>query len=134
MRLAICNGIFQEPEVGWFGHSASSALLARSQHMRNIAIFGTHELSSALIKLPDALKQQQQLGEKAPHAAFNLAYPEYKDAFDYFNNNAEANHRYHTYLEGRVNTSRWAVHHLKSAWHWDTLESGTIIDVSLHTL
>lgn len=131
MRLGVCNGIFEEPERGWFGHSASSALLARSEHLRNIAVFGTHELSSALIKLPDALKQQQELGEKGPHAAFELAYPGYRDAFDYFNTNGEANSRYHTYLEGRVNTSRWAVHHLKSSWHWGSIGSSTVIDVSL---
>ncbi|KAH8694082.1 putative O-methyltransferase [Talaromyces proteolyticus] len=128
VRLGVCNGIFQELETGWFGHSASSALLAKSEHLRNIAVFGTHELSSALIKLPDALKQQQELGAKGPHAAFNLAYPDYKDAFDYFNNNGEGNSRYHTYLEGRVNTSRWAVNHLKSSWRWSTIGSSTVID------
>ena len=131
VRFAIGNGIFNEPKRGWFGHSATSALMARNPHVCNIALFATHELATMLVRLPDALKLQQELpAEKAPHAAFNLAYPGYADAFDYFEKSSVANDRYHRYLQGRVNTYRCAVEHLISAWDWPSVGSGTIIDVS----
>ncbi|KAL8787340.1 MAG: hypothetical protein Q9195_007799 [Heterodermia aff. obscurata] len=129
VRFAISNGIFNEPERGRFGHSAASALLARNPHVRSIALFATHELASTLVRLPDGLKLQQELpAEKAPHATFNIAYPDFADAFDYFEKSSVANDRYHRYLQGRINTSRWAVEHLISAWDWPSVGSGTIID------
>ena len=131
VRFAIGNGIFNEPERGWFGHSATSALMARNPHVRNIALFATHELANILVRLPDGLKLQQELhAEQAPHAAFNVAYPDFADAFDYFQKNSLSSDRYHKYLQGRVHTSRWAVEHLISAWDWPSVGSGTIIDVS----
>lgn len=131
LRFAIGNGIFNEPKRGWFGHSAASALMARDPHVRNIALFATHELATTLVRLPDGLKLQQELpAGKAPHAAFNIAYPDFADAFDYFGRSSEANDRYHRYLQGRINTSRWAMEHLVSAWDWPSVGSGTIIDVS----
>lgn len=103
--------------------------------MRNIALFATHELATTLIRLPDALKLQQELpAEKAPHAAFNLAYQDFANAFDYFEKSSVANDRYHSYLQGRVNTSRWAVEQLISAWDWPSVGSGTIVDVSLSSI
>ena len=131
VRFAIGNGIFNEPQRGWFGHSAASAVMARNPHVRNIALLTTHELATTMARLPDALKLQQELpAEKAPHAAFNIAYPDFAGAFDYFEKSSEGNSRYHRYLQGRINTSRWAVEHLISAWDWPSVGSGTIIDVS----
>jgi 6-hydroxytryprostatin B O-methyltransferase len=131
VRYAIGNGIFCEPTAGFFAHSAASASLARSEHLRNIVLFGTHELSYVLVRLADALKLQQEQKEKAPQAAFNVAYPDFNNAFEYFSGNAISGQRYHHYLLGRVNTSRWSIHHLITAWNWASVGSGTIVDVCI---
>lgn len=129
VRYAISNGIFYEPSPGYFRHTAASASLAQNEHIRNIALFSTHDLSSITTKLADSLKMQQEQKETGPAAAFNIAYPSFENAFEYFDKNADVSARYHNYLTGRVNTSRWSVHHLTTAWNWASVGSGTIIDV-----
>lgn len=121
--------MFSEPSPGNFRHTAVSACLAQNEHIQNIALFSTHEISSVIVKLADSLALQQEKKEAGPAAAFDIAYPSFENAFELFNKNADASGRYHNYLNGRVNTSRWSVHHFTTAWDWASVGSGTIIDV-----
>ncbi len=129
VRYSITNGLFSEPSPGYFRHTSASASLARNKHIQDIALFSTHEISSIVVKLADSLKLQQERGRDGPAAAFNLAYPSFDNAFEYFDKNADTSARYHSYLNGRVKTSRWMVRHLTTTWDWASVESGTIIDV-----
>ena len=145
MRYAIANGIFTEgPELGTFRHNASSALLARNEHLRDIALTGTRELSYCLLRLGDALElQQQDLGPKGaggsnkqgalvppPMAAFNLVYPEHHNVFEFLSKDPGAAGRYHKYMVGRHNTSRWTIGHMIGAYDWKSTANKTIVDVS----
>lgn len=130
VRYAITNGLFAEHREGIFSHSALSARLAESEHMRNIALFSVQELGLWLIHQSETLHQQVELGEKAPHAALNAAHPQYKDAFDFFHKETTANERYHRYLDGRTNTSRWAVNTFVNSWDWPKIGNGVLVDVS----
>jgi 6-hydroxytryprostatin B O-methyltransferase len=132
VRYAIGNGIFCEPTPGTFSHNASSALLARNEHIRNIAVTSTRELSSILLRLGDALKQQLENGtEGAPQAAFNLAYSGYPSIFEFLAKNPDSAQRYHKYMVGRANTSRWKIDHMLNAYDWNAVGSMTIIDVRI---
>ena len=151
MRYAVGNGIFFEgPKTGMFKHNASSALLARNEHLRNIAVEGTTELSYILLRLADALELQQQARkqqkmvngsrgmedgvllspEDIPAAAFNVAYPEYHNVFDWLSKNPESAGRYHRYMSGRHNTPRWEIGNLISAYDWASVKDQTVVDVS----
>ena len=121
--------MFSEPSPGNFRHTAASACLARNEHIRNIALFSTQDISSIIVKLADSLTLQQKKKETGPAAAFNIAYPSFENAFELFNKNVGAGSRYHKYLNGRVNTSRWSVHHFTTAWNWASVGAGKIIDV-----
>lgn len=129
VRYAIGNGIFCEPNAGYFAHNASSAVLAHNEHLRNIAVTGTHELSYILLKLADTLKLQQEKGAEGPQAAFNVAYPDYHNVFEFLSKNPASAGRYHLYMVGRANTSRWSMRHLQTAWDWASVGSKTILDV-----
>ena len=150
LRYAIGNGLFHEPTPSHFAHNASSALLASNEHLRNIATTGTRELSIILLRLADALKLQQS-SINAPHlppktdspslpqpaAAFNLAYPNYHNVFDFLSKDAESALRYHLYMVGRHHTSRWRIDHMIRAYDWASLGPTTIVDAggsSGHTL
>ncbi|KAB8338785.1 hypothetical protein FH972_021730 [Carpinus fangiana] len=128
VRYAICNGVFTEPSLGHFAHSAASKALADSQHLRDVVELSTYEISSILAKLPEALGKQRDEPGKLD-AAFNLAYPQSANVFEYFANDPVAAARYHKYLNGRVNTPRWSVKHLLSAWDWASIGSGTVVDL-----
>jgi 6-hydroxytryprostatin B O-methyltransferase len=130
--------MFQEDDAGYFSHTAASAALARNRHLRDIVMLLTHELSYLLVRLSDTLKQQQEQGvkqqqeqgENGPQSAFNLAFPDYVNIFQYFSENTTGSLRYHNYLKGRGNMSRWAVDHLLVAWDWSSVGKKTIVDVS----
>lgn len=122
--------MFQEDDAGYFSHTAASAALARNRHLRDIVMLLTHELSYLLVRLSDTLKQQQEQGENGPQSAFNLAFPDYVNIFQYFSENTTGSLRYHNYLKARGNTSRWAVDHLLVAWDWSSVGKKTIVDVS----
>ncbi|MCJ1403879.1 hypothetical protein MMC11_007102 [Xylographa trunciseda] len=128
VRYAIGNGMFCEPETGKFAHSASSALLAQNEHLRDIAVTGTRELSYILLRLADALKMQHQNGREFPQAAFNLAYPEYHNIFEFLGKDPESAQRYHKYMVGRAHTSRWTIGHIITAYDWAAIGSKTILD------
>lgn len=134
VRYAIGNGIFCEPRAGMFAHNASSALLAHNEHLRNIALTSTHELSYILLRLPDALKLKQEKGCKGPQAAFNVMYPEYHNIFEFLSKDPAAAQRYHQYMVGRMHTSRWTITHLLNAYDWTTIGANTIMDVCLQIL
>lgn len=129
VRYAIGNGIFCEPTAGYFAHSASSAVLAHDEHLKNIALTGTHELSYILLKLADTLKLQQAKDAEGPQAAFNVAYPEYDNVFEFLSKNPASAGRYHLYMVGRAHTSRWSMRHLQTAWDWASVGSKTMLDV-----
>ena len=130
VRYAITNGIFIEPSKGVIAHTGLSARLAESEHMRNIVLFSVQELGTWLIQQSDTLERQVREGDKAPHAALNVAHPQYKDAFEFFHQETAANERYHRYLEGRTNTSRWAVDTFIKSWDWQSVGGGVVVDVS----
>ena len=114
-----------------FAHSASSALLAHDEHLRNIAVTGTRELSYILLRLGDALTMQYQNGREGPQAAFNLAFPEYHNIFEFLAKDPASAQRYHNYMVGRAHTSRWTIGHMITAYDWASIGSKTIIDVCL---
>lgn len=129
VRYAIGNGIFREDEPSIFGHSAASALLASNEHVRNIVALSSNDMVSVLTRQAETLKRQKQDPENGPKTAFNVAYPDYDNVFEYFAKNPAVSQRYHNYLLGRVHTSRWSVEHLISAWDWASIGNGTIVDV-----
>lgn len=131
MRYAIGVGIFSEPTAHFFAHNATSALLAQNEHLRNIAVTGTRELSLIVLRLADALKMQQQSGgQTGPAAAFNVAYPEHSNVFEFLGKDAESAGRYHKYMVGRAHTSRWTIGHMIKAYDWGSIGTKTIVDVS----
>lgn len=132
IRFAIGNGLFVEPVPNEFAHNATSALLARNAHLRDIATLATGEVSQMVLRLPDALKIGQQNGREGPPTrAFDLAHPECGDVFEYISRNPEMAQGYHRYMVGRSNTSRWQISHLLSAYDWAAALQGgkTIMDV-----
>ncbi len=132
IRYAIGNGLFMEPSAGVFVHSATSAALAGNDHLRNIAVISTETLTRSLVRTADALELQQKGGEDAPHAAFNLAYPDQTDCFAYAGSDKIFADKYHKYMVGRANTPRWAIGHLLQARDWSLTGPSTIVDVSIH--
>lgn len=92
---------------------------------------GTRELSYILLRVADALKLQQEKGLEGPQAAFNLAYPEYNNIFEFLAKDPASAQRYHKYMMGRANTSRWTISHLVTAYDWASVGSKKIMDVGL---
>ncbi|KAI1491317.1 putative O-methyltransferase [Biscogniauxia mediterranea] len=129
VRYAVANGIFIEEAPGIIRHSASSAALVRNPHLTNIVHFGTEFLGSILLKTPEAVLLKREDPEKAPDAAFNIAYQTEKSLFDYFQENEYLNTRYHEYLAGRVNTPMWSVDRLRVAWPWASKGRIMVVDV-----
>ncbi|KAL8685309.1 MAG: hypothetical protein Q9224_005867 [Gallowayella concinna] len=130
LRYAISNGIFEEPSLGTFKHNAISALLAKNEFLRDIAITGAGQISYILLHLSDALEQQQKSSPEkgAPVAAFNLAYPNSHNVFEELGKDPEAAAKYHKYMVGRHNTSRWALPHLITAYDWASIGTQTLVD------
>jgi 6-hydroxytryprostatin B O-methyltransferase len=127
VRYAIANGVFREPEAGVFAHSAASAALAQNSNLHAVALYSTHVITSILVKIAESLKAMQKEG--APAAPFNVAYPGYKDIFEYFRTNPDVATEYFTFLNGRAELPRWNVKHLTTAWDWAALDSKTVVDI-----
>ncbi len=156
MRYAVAKGIFEEAPAGRvFTHNASSALLAKNEHLRDIVSLGTAELSSILLRIADALELQQKQGRQEeqpkklegldgagegptprevakgpPAAAFNVVYPEENNVFEYLSKQPALAAKYHKYMVARHNTSRWTIEHMLGAYDWAGVGSQTVVDVS----
>ena len=130
VRYAIGNGIFQEPEPAVFAHSAASALLGRSEHLRDIVSLSSDDMVRVISRQGETLQLQKDDPKNGPATAFNVAFPEYANVFEYFSKNPGVGQRYHKYLLGRIHTSRWSVEHLTSCWDWASIGTGTVVDVS----
>lgn len=157
MRYAVGKGIFEEAPAGRvFTHNASSALLAKNEHLRDIVSHGTREMSSIMLRIADALELQQEQGRREqrpkkpegldgagegsaprevadapPAAAFNVVYPEENNVFEYLSKQPALAARYHNYMVARHNTSRWTIEHMLGACDWASLGGKTVVDVSL---
>ena len=157
MRYAVAKGIFEEAPSGRvFTHNASSALLAKNEHLRDIVSHGTREMSSILLRIADALELQQKQGRREeqqkklegldgaeegstpkevangpPAAAFNVVYPDENNVFEYLSKQPALAARYHKYMVARHNTSRWTIEHMLGAYDWASVGSQTVVDVSL---
>lgn len=129
IRYAIANGLFYEDPVGVIGHSAASSRLAIDRDMHNYIIMFASDVNAMLAKFPETLARQSVLGDRAPKSAANLAFPEYVDLFDYFEKRTDAAQRYSTYLASRARIPVWSIDFLTTAWDWDSVGSGTIVDV-----
>ena len=150
MRYAVAKGIFEEAPAGRvFTHNASSALLAKNEHLRDIVSIGARELSSILLRISDALDLQQpkkleamdgaagegftpkQVANGPPAAAFNLVYPNENNVFEYLSKQPALAARYHKYMVARHNTSRWTIEHMLEAYDWAGAGNQTVVDVSM---
>ncbi|KAF2444614.1 putative O-methyltransferase [Karstenula rhodostoma CBS 690.94] len=129
IRYAIANGIFYEDPVNVIGHTASSAKLASDRDLHNYCLMWSAEISSHLVKLPEALYKKQVYGPKGPESAANLAFPEFVDIFEYFEKRTDAAQRYSLYLGSRAKIPCWSADFLIGAWDWDSIGSGTVVDV-----
>lgn len=130
VRYAITNGIFREPSKGKFAHSTISAYIAKHEHVRDIASIATQELANMNLSLAEALTQQRMTGGKSPAAAFNVAYPDFANAFEFIRSDPGRGHRYHKYLAGRTQLPLWDVQHLARSWNWaEKIGSGTLVDL-----
>lgn len=129
IRYAIANGVLCEEPVGVIKHTAASARLAIDRDMHNFCLMWSAEISSILVKLPEALARKQALGDKGPASAANIAFPEYVDLFDYFEKRTDAAQRYSTYLASRAKIPCWSASYLIRACDWDSVGSGTVVDV-----
>ena len=131
VRYAITNGIFREPSKGKFAHSTISAYIAKHEYVRDIASIATQELANMNLSLAEALTQQHMTGGKSPAAAFNVAYPDFTNAFEFIGSDPGRGQRYHKYLAGRTQLPLWDVQHLVRSWNWaEKIGSGTLVDVS----
>ncbi|KAI0139059.1 putative O-methyltransferase [Hypoxylon sp. NC0597] len=129
LRYAISNGVFVEETPNIIRHSASSAALARNQHLADIVQFGTEFLGNILLKVPDEVLLKRDDPKNAPKTAFNIAYRTDDNLFEYFHKNEDLTRKYHEYLAGRVNISLWSVDRLCAAWPWASQGRVTVVDV-----
>lgn len=131
VRYSICNGVFCEPTKGQFAHTKFSAYLAEHEHVRDIASMATGELAIMNLHVAETLAQQKENGSKGPEAAFNLAYPDFPNAFAYIGANPTLAQRYHKYQVGRTKLPMWDVEHLINSWNWaEKIGNGMFVDVS----
>lgn len=129
VRYAITNGVFEEPQAGQVGHSAASATLAKNKNLHDMTVFNSGFSTRIICSLADALKAQHDKVENPPEAAFNVSYPGYANLFDYMGKHPDASQEYFSYLDGRSQLSRYSVDKVVSSWNWDSVATGTIIDV-----
>ena len=125
------KGLFTEPEPESFGHSAASAALAKNKSLSDMTVFNSGFCNRMVASLSDAL--WARYGEKvpdAPEAAFNVAFPGYAGLFDYMDQSPKQSREYFNYLDGRARLPRYAVGNVNKLWRWDSVGSGTVIDVS----
>ncbi|KAL6719035.1 hypothetical protein ACLMJK_003270 [Lecanora helva] len=143
MRYAVGKGIFEEVETSESGrvfvHNASSALLAKSEYLRDIVSHGTRELSWLMLRVADALESQQKHKQSGnaggaiskdgpPDAAFNVVFPGEKNVFEFLQKQPALAGRYHKYMVARHNTSRWTIEHMLGAYDWANVGGKTIVD------
>lgn len=147
VRYAVGNGLFIEPYPGIFVHSAASAKLTRSTHLRNLTVGSCGMHARFVGRISDALYLQQQarLGSNKtllegselglnPEAAFHLAYPGYKNVFDFAAQNKRAAEIYHGAMVARANLPRWKMSHILQARDWSDVGETVIVDVSTSLL
>lgn len=147
VRYAVGNGLFIEPYPGMFAHSAASSRLTRSTHLRNLAVGSCGMHARFVGRIADALFLQQQARQGCnktllegnepglnPDAPFHLAYPGYKDVFDFAAQNKRAAEVYHGAMVARANLPRWKMSHIMQARDWSDVGEATIVDVSKSVL
>ena len=129
VRYAITNAIFTELSPGQIMHSAASATLAKNKSLHDMTVFNSGFSTRIVVSLGDALKAQHDKVPDAPETGFNVAYPNYKNMFDYMGKHTEASQEFFNYLDGRSQLPRYVVDNTAEAWDWASIGFGTIVDV-----
>lgn len=115
VRNVIRNGLFYELSPGYFRHTATSASLARNEHIRNIALFGFHKISYITTKLAVEPRNAKRNTKETDQSRLSILPIFLLRSPLKVLTNADASARYHSYLNGIVKMSRWSVRHLKIA-------------------
>ncbi|KAH7048249.1 O-methyltransferase-domain-containing protein [Macrophomina phaseolina] len=131
LRLCMLNRIFAEPTPGRVAHSASSAILARSEaaaaHVRTI----TGETFPAAPKIVDALEKWGARPEEPWQCGFCLAFDTgERSVFEYWSQeHPEKLDRLAIGMQDAATDAGWEPSHLRRGFNWAGLGRAKVVDV-----
>lgn len=127
-RHAMTNRIFTEPEPGFIAHTASSALLVRSQALKDWVGYTSEETYPASAKVVEA---QERFGvtDDPRQTGYSVAFATDKPMFVHMAEDPERERRFANTMVEMTSTEGYGIGHLVRGYRWDGIGRATVVDV-----
>lgn len=128
LRHAMTNRLFCEPEPGKVAHTASSALLVRSQALNDWVGYTTEESFPVSAKVVEAY-EKFGASQKPNESAYSIAFNTDKAMFDYLMEFPDRERRFANTMVEMTSTEGYGIHHLLNGYQWEDIDKATVVDV-----
>lgn len=129
-RHAMTNRIFIESEPGLIAHTASSALLVRSQALKDWVGYTTEETYPASTKVVEA-QERFGVSDDPSQTGYNVAFGTEKPMFVHMAEDPERERRFANTMVEMTSTEGYGIGHLVGGYGWDGIGGATVVDVLL---
>lgn len=128
LRHAMTNRLFCEPEPGKVAHTASSALLVRSQALNDWVGYTTEESFPVSAKVVEAY-EKFGASQKPNESAYSIAFNTDKAMFDHLTEFPDRERRFANTMVEMTSTEGYGIHHLLNGYQWENIGKATVVDV-----
>lgn len=129
LRQSATNKIFAESKPDHVVHTARSAVLVRNPLLMDLLGHISDEAYPASAKFVEALERYGQSG-LPNQSPFSIAHNTSGSAFDYYNENKEAQTRFAHAMEGFSSYDGFDTRHIINGYDWKAAGEATVVDVS----
>lgn len=131
IRHAITSRIFKEHRLGYVIHSASSAVLAQDEAVRDVLSHQLEVVYPSATRLADTAEIFPFTSGEANEAAFNLSFDTHADFWGFLAKpeNAQYKHNYFAAVRYATRSRTFRPLNVANAPIWDKLETGVVVDV-----
>ncbi|KAL4963166.1 S-adenosyl-L-methionine-dependent methyltransferase [Aspergillus stella-maris] len=128
IRHAMTNRLFIEPSPNHVAHSASSALLVKSQALKDWVGYCSEETYPASAKVVEAHEQYGVTSDPSK-AGYSVAFNTDKPMFEHMASDPERERRFANTMVEMTSTEGYGIHHLVNGYNWSSIGKSKVVDV-----
>ncbi|KAL4952517.1 S-adenosyl-L-methionine-dependent methyltransferase [Aspergillus filifer] len=128
LRHAMTNRLFVELIPNYVAHSASSALLLKSQALKDWVGYCSEETYPASAKVVEA-HEQYGVTSDPTKAGYSVAFNTEKPMFEHMATDPERERRFANTMVEMTSTEGYGIHHLVKGYKWSSIGKSKIVDV-----
>ncbi|KAL8738676.1 MAG: hypothetical protein Q9181_000560 [Wetmoreana brouardii] len=132
LRFAMSNRVFCEPTTKTVAHTAGSLLLKEGKPMRPFVQWLTEDCAPMVAHQIDAIEKWGHGSQEPNQTAVNYAYGVDGPFYAFISSDPVRERRFGTTIQQVSEQPSSSVKHIQDGFDWNSLDSGTVIDVGGH--